>query len=247
MTETKTNTTNDFTKVVKHLMKYIPEPDHTFTYGDIYGANHLGLQGKGGVYRFYDGEDLVYVGVSNNIGGRLSDHKKTKQNGVSTLVAKLMADGATKEEARDYLNTLTVKVILEEVEAYQYICSNVFIAEYSPKYNTDGKKGGRSNNKVYDMDINKVIYDYTVLKKNMADIADEIGCHYTTVSEVLRKNGVVTRNTNAKHIGIDTNEAWELWLQGKSYSEIGAILNCAPSSARYHVRKKKQQLEKVGA
>lgn len=247
MIETKTNTTNKFINMLMENVDLIPEPDHTFTYGDIYGSNYLGLRGVGGVYHFYDGDTLVYVGVSSDLGVRLSAHKKTKKKGVSTLIAKFMAEGLTLEEAKTYLESLTVTVIVEPVEAYQYIYEKVFIAKHSPKYNTLSKEGGRSNNKVYDIDEDKVIYEYKVLNMNMQEIADKLGCHRTTVSDILHKKGISTRNTNTGCIGITTEAVWELWSQGKNYSEIGAILNCAPSSVRYHVKKKEQQLETAGA
>ena len=85
---------------------------------DISQFNILELD-REGIYFFYDNEDLIYIGESNNILRRIFCNHRNGSKNNSTLIRRILRGDLGKnfsnvEEVKKYIKKLNIKILIED-------------------------------------------------------------------------------------------------------------------------------------
>lgn len=182
-------------ELIENDLLEIPEISLSYNITDAKGYDHLGLFTKGGIYllSFIDSGEIIYIGVSRSLGRRLYTHIKNNSRGC--LIHHLLADGMTK----DSLDNVKVEIILEDREQYQEIYEKYLIGKYNPRYNIEGKQGGRGSKagKKLPTKVDKLplveISDHYKAGKTLKEIGLIYNVSPPTIRKALIKQGVAIR------------------------------------------------------
>jgi uncharacterized protein (DUF433 family) len=237
-------------QLIEQDLLQIPEPDMTFILTEVTGINHLGLKDVGGVYLFkdIDTDEVIYVGVSRNLGHRMYIHLNNhKQSG--NIVNKILKDGIDKS----YLNKIEVSIILEPKEIYQDIMEKFLINKYNfPKYNEDGKQGGRGCSKgvgAITLPVEHMAMEYQS-GLSIQVLADKYNVSYETIRRHLKKAGVQLRPKSITlRAGVVTLPVEQIAMEYQSGLSIHVLsnkYNVAPETIRKYLKKAGVQLRQVG-
>lgn len=182
-------------ELIENDLLVIPDISVSYIISEAKGYDHLGLFTKGGIYLLshIDSGEIIYIGVSRSLGRRLYAHIRNKRRG--HILYHILSEGLTI----DFLDNIKVEIILEEREQYQDIYEKYLIGKHLPKYNQEGKQGGRGytvskkrSTKIDQLPLTEIVEQYTVGKS-----LKEIGMLYNvsppTIKKALTDQGVSIR------------------------------------------------------
>lgn len=105
------------------------------------------IQEKGGLYAFFNGNEVLYVGITNNYVSRFDSHRGQKGGG--NIKKKLHEEGYDKQTIKSILNTWYVAVWPMASLPERQLLEKYIIGIYKPRYNDAGlgKRGsdGKQN------------------------------------------------------------------------------------------------------
>jgi len=179
-------------ELIEQDLLAIPKADMSFMLSEVIGINYKGLGFTGGIYliRDIESDEIIYVGVSRDIGKRLLTHKSDKKS-KGALFYKLTQKGLSDEEVKNYFAYLEVSILLEDRESYQDIIEKYLIEKHKPKYNLEGIQGKRGGTAM-ELPVKQIVKEY-LAGASTRELGEKYNVGYSTITHRLKKEGVQLR------------------------------------------------------
>ena len=192
------------------------------------------IQEKGGLYAFFNGNEVLYVGITNNYVSRFDSHRGQKGGG--NIKKKLHEEGNDKQTIKSILNTWYVAVWPMASLPERQLLEKYIIGIYKPRYNDAGlgKRGSDGKQNFIKLPIKDMVYSYNN-GESIRSLSKKYNVSETTINNRLRERNIPIRTTIKK---IPSDELASDYLEGTSIKDLMIKYNVSRSTIMSRLNEK---------